>query len=251
MIDRRLYRLTDGCDITIQRNNQKLTIPVKLVRNNRKKTKSPHSFSAFRKISDETGYVKLDELKKDEIPVMFDSLKHTKGIIWDLRSYPVVYFHDILLHLATKQDYEYLQFTYSDLSHPGAFYNKQLEIISYKEEEIANSRNYKGKIVVLISEITFSCGETSAVVYRTAGKATLIGRPTAGANGDLAQLLLPGNVKVYFSGLGAYYPDRTESQRKGVIPDIEVYPTMQSVLDGKTKYWNVQYPTLMMIYEKI
>jgi hypothetical protein len=53
------------------------------------------------------------------------------------------------------------------------------------------------------------------------------------AFGNCAQLLLPNKVYAYFSGLGAYYPDRTEIQRKGVIPDIEVYPDMQSILEGR------------------
>jgi C-terminal processing protease CtpA/Prc len=70
-------------------------------------------------------------------------------------------------------------------------------------------------------------------MYRTAGNATLIGRPTAGANGDIIKLLLPNNVYVYFSSLGAYYPDWTETQRKGVIPDIEIYPDMQSIIEGE------------------
>jgi C-terminal processing protease CtpA/Prc len=230
-VDSYLYRIMDGYDVTIQRDRQKLTIPVKYVPPSRSETISVLSFE---QISSEIGYVKLDKLKDEQITIMFDSLKHTKGIIFDLRGYPSVLFHNIIRHFTTKISYEYLQFTYHDASHPGAFYyNKQPIIASYTEKEIANINKYTGKIVVLTSETTFSYGETSAIMYRTAGNATLIGRPTAGANGDVAKLLLPHNIYVYFSSLGAYCPDWMEIQRKGVIPDIEVYPDMQSIIEGK------------------
>jgi C-terminal processing protease CtpA/Prc len=135
--------------------------------------------------------------------------------------------------LSTKREHEYLQLTFHDPAHPGAFYWKKDIWTPYTEEQIANSRKYNGKIIVLISEVSFSAAETAAVMYRTAGNAILIGRLTAGANGNIAQLLLPNKVYAYFSGLGAYYPDRTEIQRKGVIPNIEVYPDMQSILEGR------------------
>jgi hypothetical protein len=233
MIDKHLYTLMqNNSAITIRRNNKTLNVPVEFIPPVRKKTEP---LPSFEKISNEIAYIRLNELKKDEIPGMFDSLTHTKGIIMDLRNYPRnSFFNDVICHLSTKREHEYLQFTYADLAHPGAFYWSEKNMWpSYTEEQIASSRKYKGKVVVLISEITFSAAETAAVMYRTAGNAILIGRPSAGSNGDLAQLLLPNKVFVYFSGLGAYYPDRTGTQRKGVIPDIEVYPDMQSILNGK------------------
>ena len=35
------------------------------------------------------------------------------------------------------------------------------------------------------------------------------------------------------SGIGIYYPDGTETQRVGIIPDIEIYPTIDGVSKGK------------------
>jgi hypothetical protein len=230
VINSRLYQIAGGSDIVVQRNNRVLTIPVKFIPAFKKKTESSVS---FKKISDRIGYANLGSLKTEEISAMFDSLKHTKGIILDLRNFPHVSFYDIIRYFTTKQEHEYIQLTFPDLLHPGAFYWGKKVIWSYTDEQIANISKYNGKIVVLVSEIIFSAAETNAVMYRTAGNAILIGRPTAGSNGDLTQLLLPDNVSVHISGLGAYYPDRTETQRKGIIPDIEVYPDMQSIMAGK------------------
>ena len=36
-----------------------------------------------------------------------------------------------------------------------------------------------------------------------------------------------------FSGIGVYYPDRRETQRIGIIPDIEIKPTILGIQQGK------------------
>jgi C-terminal processing protease CtpA/Prc len=234
-VDRQLYDVIRyASDITILRKNIKLTVPIKFAPAYLQKNKRDMEISSsFKKISNETGYVNLDRLKDSEVSNMFDSMKNTKGIILDLRNYPRhSSFYDIICYLSSKQQHEYLQFTLPDTLHPGAFYWRHYAM-SYSDEQIVNSSKYVGKIVVLIFENTMSSAETTAVMYRTAGNAILIGRPTAGANGNAAKLLLPNKVSVFFSGYGAYYPDRTEIQRKGVIPDIEVYPDMQSIMAGK------------------
>ena len=50
----------------------------------------------------------------------------------------------------------------------------------------------------------------------------------------LKSIPLPGyNLTAYFSGLGWYYPNGEQMQRTGVIPDIEVYPTMDDIISGR------------------
>jgi C-terminal processing protease CtpA/Prc len=40
---------------------------------------------------------------------------------------------------------------------------------------------------------------------------------------------LPENLYTMISGIGVYYPDGTETQRVGIIPDIEVTRTIHGV----------------------
>jgi C-terminal processing protease CtpA/Prc len=68
---------------------------------------------------------------------------------------------------------------------------------------------------------------------RTNFHAVLIGRTTSGALGQVVWAFLPGNNKAVFSGFGLFSPDGTGFQRKGIIPDMEVYPTMESIREGK------------------
>jgi len=46
---------------------------------------------------------------------------------------------------------------------------------------------------------------------------------------NVSNIVLPGNIYTSFTGLGVYYPDGRETQKIGIIPDIEVKPTIRGV----------------------
>ena len=68
---------------------------------------------------------------------------------------------------------------------------------------------------------------------RIAPKAIVLGSTTAGADGNVSTIMLPGNVRTLISGNGIYYPDGTETQRVGIIPDIEMKPTIKGIKNGE------------------
>ena len=71
------------------------------------------------------------------------------------------------------------------------------------------------------------------MALRVAPKATVIGSTTAGADGNVSRIVLPGNVTTMISGIGVYYPDGTETQRIGIVPDIEVHPSIAGIRAGQ------------------
>ena len=46
-------------------------------------------------------------------------------------------------------------------------------------------------------------------------------------------MVLPGGLGTVISGLGVYYPDGEETQRIGIVPDIEVKRTIQGVREQR------------------
>ena len=71
------------------------------------------------------------------------------------------------------------------------------------------------------------------MALRLAPKAAVIGSTTAGADGNVSKIYLPGNVMTMISGIGVYYPDGKETQRIGIVPDIESRPTIKGITEGK------------------
>ena len=70
------------------------------------------------------------------------------------------------------------------------------------------------------------------MALQTAPDATGVGSQTAGADGNVVLLPLPGGMYAYFTGLGVYYPDYRETQRIGIVPDISIRPTIRGIGEG-------------------
>jgi hypothetical protein len=63
--------------------------------------------------------------------------------------------------------------------------------------------------------------------------AVKIGSQTAGADGNVSYMYLPGRIVTWFTGLGTFYPDYRPTQRIGIVPHVNVKPTIQGIRDGK------------------
>jgi C-terminal processing protease CtpA/Prc len=61
----------------------------------------------------------------------------------------------------------------------------------------------------------------------------VIGSTTAGADGNVSTVPLPGNFSSYISGIGVFYPDNSPTQRVGIVPDIVVTPTIEGIRAGR------------------
>lgn len=155
-------------------------------------------------------------------------LEQTKGLIIDLRSYPFDFTVFSLGEYLLPASREFVKFTNGSIEHPGIFTMTDPLIVG---EE--NNEHYKGKIVILINEVTQSSAEYHAMAFRTAENATVIGSTTAAADGNMSLFTLPGGIETAITGIGVYYPDGTETQRVGIIPDIHMTPTIEGIKEGR------------------
>jgi C-terminal processing protease CtpA/Prc len=71
------------------------------------------------------------------------------------------------------------------------------------------------------------------MAFRKAPRAKVIGSTTAGADGNVSEFFLPGVIRTMISGIGVYYPDGKQTQQIGIIPDIEVKPTIKGIMEGR------------------
>lgn len=155
---------------------------------------------------------------------------NTKGIIIDLRCYPngqkVKGYWDFTQLYPVPT--EFARFTSSSISTPGLFrFSPPIAVGK------VNFGYYKGKIVILINELSQSHAEFMTMKYRCAPNAVVIGSATAGTDGDATHFSLPGGIHTTITGLGVYYPDKKETQRVGIIPDIEVKPTIKGIRENR------------------
>ena len=92
---------------------------------------------------------------------------------------------------------------------------------------------YSGKVVMLINETAISQAEHTCLFFEAATDVTFIGSPTNGANGDVTTMILPGNIRVNFSGHDVRHADGRQLQRVGIQPHVKVEPTIRGIREGR------------------
>jgi C-terminal processing protease CtpA/Prc len=123
---------------------------------------------------------------------------------------------------------EFARFTAGDLANPGAFHwGAQPTSLS------PAAPRYTAKIVILVDESSLSQAEYTAMAFRSAPNAIVVGSTTAGADGNVSPIPLPGGLRSMISGIGVFYPDKRPTQRVGIVPDIEARPTIAGIRSGR------------------
>ena len=123
----------------------------------------------------------------------------------------------------------FAQITIADLSNPGAF----RWLGRGPGQRAPPTARPDLKIVILVDELTQSNVEYAAMAFRSAPGVLLVGNTTAGADGNVSQILLPGDLSVQFTGIGIFYPDGRPTQRIGLVPDVQVTPTVAGIAAGR------------------
>ena len=129
--------------------------------------------------------------------------------------------------MKTSSGTPFARFTVADLANPGAF--RWGEPVSLMPAQ----PHYPGKVVILIDEVSLSQAEYTAMAFRAAPQAIVVGSTTAGADGNVSPILLPGGLRTMISGIGVFYPDKRPTQRVGIVPDVEVKPTIAGIRAGR------------------
>lgn len=188
----------------------------------------PKKEEKWKILENNIGYLNMGELEKVDVKSTMEKLKDTRGIIFDIRNYPkgTMYLFADELNRGSR---EFAKFLVPNLNYPG----KYIWTRSLKAGPAGPSNPYKGKVILLVNESTQSHAEFTAMALQTADKVTIIGSQTAGADGNVSDVTLVGGHQTNITGIGVFYPNGTETQRIGIIPDIEVLPTLQGIKEGR------------------
>ncbi|MBW3519844.1 S41 family peptidase [Flavobacterium sp. NKUCC04_CG] len=189
--------------------------------------KTDESKPSYHKINEDIGYVTLSTIKDEDVVQIKTLFKHTKGMIIDIRNYPSAFMIYALGQYFVSKPTPFATFIAFNHNNPGEFLFGEPAILEPEEQ------TYSGKVVVLVDANTQSSAEYTAMAFRAGNRTTIIGSQTAGADGNVSRITLPGNLRTLISGIGVYYPDGRETQRIGIVPDIEVKPTIKGIRKQK------------------
>jgi hypothetical protein len=183
---------------------------------------------AFQLLSKDVAYLKLSSMVAAQSASYVQSAAGTKGLIVDMRSYPADFPIFSFGSRLVSEPTDFVQFTYGDVANPGAFHWESPAVALTPAQP-----HYSGKVVILVDEITQSSAEYHAMAFRAVPGAIVVGSTTAGADGNVSTVPLPGGLTSLFSGIGVFYPDHRPTQRVGIVPDIVVTPTIEGIRAGR------------------
>lgn len=175
------------------------------------------------------GYINMEEdvVTLEDLPKMMKELASTKAIIFDLRGYPPFIWDEVVGYFNYEKKV-FASYTQPDLTYPGRFIKFNADSIGRR-----NLSPYKGKVVILMNEETISRGESFVMALQTIDGAITVGRQTSGADGNVADYTFFDDKTTWITGLGVFYPDGKETQRIGIIPDIEVPVRIEDIRMGR------------------
>jgi C-terminal processing protease CtpA/Prc len=182
-------------------------------------------------LAGEVAYVDLDRLERSAVADMFAAIQDKRAVIFDIRGYPRGTGYDIAPRLNVKGAktgaLTHQNLVIADMRGHGA------SVVYPTPIDATSEPLYRGKVIVLIDEYAQSQAEHLALMFDAAAPVVFVGTESAGANGQLRHVTLPGNVIVSHSGFEVTHADGRQLQRVGVTPHVRVAPTVAGIRAGR------------------
>ncbi len=181
----------------------------------------------FRLLTNDVAYLKLSSASSTNSAEYVERAIGTRVLVIDIRNYPKDFMVFALGGHLVERPTPFARFTHGDAANPGAFvWTSPISVHPVHP-------HYKGRVVILVDESSQSQAEYTAMAFRSAPNALVVGSTTAGADGNVSPISLPGGLRTLISGIGVFYPDRRPTQQVGIVPDIVVRPTIQGIRQGR------------------
>lgn len=190
---------------------------------------------AARWINEAFYYVDLTAKNVGANPHILQEMDLAKAIIFDLRGTPPAtissaqLLNQILEQLTTASNVNYHLYI-PEIRYPD-FQNVSYKILT--QQIHPRQKKIKANVYFLTDARTIGSLETYLEIVKDYKLGTLVGQPTAGANGIVNTLLLPGGYRLYFSGILVKNNAGNKLHLAGVVPDIKVELTYKALKEGR------------------
>lgn len=184
-------------------------------------------------IEDGIYYVDLDRAPMDRINDEMSQIASSRGVIFDLRGYPNSN-HQVIQHLLTHPDT-------SDqwMKIPKIIYPDQQRMVGYQNfgwqlEPV--EPQIQGVVVFITDARAISYAESFMSFIEHYKLAEIVGQPTAGTNGNVNRMVLPGGYRFTWTGMKVTKHDGSQHHLIGIQPTIPVEKTIGGVREEKDEF---------------
>ncbi|MBO6184738.1 MAG: hypothetical protein J6O88_08625 [Chryseobacterium sp.] len=182
----------------------------------------------------------INDIDDDKIDAKMESIildaSKKKAMVFDMRGYPDwggFIFHYVYKYFSPSENYFYKYYA-PNLKNIGTFVYLKDSYHYFPEIKDMKTMPYSGKVFIIVNPETRSASEWYTMsLQKIFPQSITIGQQTAGADGDVVRVNLPGNYVLDFTGNGIFYPDNSQTQQIGVRIDEIIKYKDQDFLDKK------------------
>ena len=175
-------------------------------------------------------YVDLTRVSDGALGEHWARLAEARGVVFDLRGYPRLS-TDFLAHLTdrpiTSTLWELPRTLYPDRQRPVGY-----DTTRWAPSAPASPR-VEGRVAFLTDARAISYAESLLGIVDHYDLGTIVGAPTAGANGDVNPFSVPGGHQVFWTGLRVRQHDGSTLHGVGIHPDVSAQRTLVGVRAGR------------------
>lgn len=181
-------------------------------------------------------YVDLDRAPWAAIDSVIDSLAAAEGVIFDLRGYPAGN-HQVLQHLLTRPDTSGAwmrtpYFLYPDRQRPAGFRLNGWRLPP-------RAPHIGGRVAFITDGRAISYAESFLGLVEHYRLGDIVGQPTAGTNGNVNRIPLPGGFTVTWTGMRVVKHDGSQHHLVGILPTVPATRTLAGIRAGRDELLDV------------
>jgi hypothetical protein len=190
---------------------------------------------SIRELEQGIWYVDLNRAPMPAIDAVMDKLAKAKGVIFDLRGHPNSN-HDVISHLLTGKEQRgekwmwIPRIDYPDHERIAGWDGTGWGFLQPKEPHI------DGKVVFLTDGRAVSYAESFMGYIEGFKLAEIVGGPTAGTNGDMNPIDLPGGFRFFWTGMKVTKFDGSQHHLIGIQPTVPLERTLAALHEGRDEY---------------
>lgn len=174
-------------------------------------------------------YIDLDRVGNADLNDAWPQLAQVKGLIFDMRGYPTGMTQEFLGHFSDQTIYS------ASWNTPVAMRPDRQAVTWSTSQWVIRplAPRVTAKVAFLADGRAISRAEAFLGAVEGAKLAPIVGETTAGTNGNVNKLRLPGDYTVTWTGMRVVKQDGTPHHGVGIKPSVEVHRTIAGVRAGR------------------
>jgi len=194
----------------------------------------PQDTVRFAELKPDVFYVHLPSFAMKDIEKRMQLLAQARAVIFDMRGYPGQGVTEVINHLLRRKD---TAGTWMRI--PRIIYPDRERLVGYEDEgwSLKPMRpRIQGKVVFLTDARAISYSESLMGFVEGYKLGEIVGEPTAGTNGNINRIGLPGRYTITWTGMRVVKHDGSRLHLIGIRPTVHVERTIRGVRERRDEF---------------